>query len=48
MMMPNWQDYSRHVLDGHLYMRLPDELADLAGELTTVVMESNKTMIVLY
>ncbi len=48
-MMPNWQDYSRHAMDGHPYMRLPTELVDLlSGELTTVVMESNKMMIALY
>ncbi len=46
--MPNWLDYSRGAVDGHLYMQLLPELADLSGELTTVVMQSNKMMIVLY
>ncbi len=47
--MLNWQDYSWCMMDGHLYMRLLEELADLlSGEITTVVMQSNKTMIALY
>ncbi len=41
-MMPNWQDYSCGAMDGHPYMKLPPELADLlSGELMTVVMQSN-------
>ncbi len=41
--------YLHHGMEGHLHMRLPDELAELlSGELATVVMQSTKTMIALY
>ncbi len=47
--MPNWHNYSYHNMDGHPHMKIPNELAELlSGEYTTVVMESNKTMIALY
>ncbi len=47
--MPNWQDYSHGAMDGHPCTKLLPELASLlSGELTTVVMQSNKTMIALY
>ncbi len=45
----NWTDYSCHRLEGHLHMTLPPEPADLlSGELTTVVMQSNKMMVDMY
>ncbi len=47
--MTNWYEYSCHGLDGHPYMKLPAELAEVpSGELVTVVMQSNKMMIALY
>ncbi len=47
--MPNWHNYSTGNMDGHPYMRIPEELAKLlVGEYTMVVMESTKTMIALY
>ncbi len=47
--MLNWQDCSHGAMDGNPYMKLLEELADLlSGELTTVVMQSNKAMIALY
>ncbi len=49
VVMPNWQDYSRGNMDGHPYMRIPTELAELlSGDHVMVVMQSNKMMIVLY
>ncbi len=43
--MPNWHNYSTGNMDGHPYMKLPNSLSEiLAGEYTTVVMESTKTM----
>ncbi len=45
----SWTDYSRNRLEEHLHMMLPPELADLlSGELTMVVMQSNKMMIAMY
>ncbi len=45
----SWYEYSRHGLEGHPHMKLPDELAELlSGELMTVVMQSMKTMVALY
>ncbi len=47
--IPNWEAYSTGQMDGHPYMRLPDELANLlTGDYATVVMQSRKTMIALY
>ncbi len=46
---PNWQDYLHGAMDGHPYMKLPEELADLlSGDLTTMAMQSNKMMVALY